>query len=254
MFLIVTRNFPPDIGGMQVLMGGLSESLINHGPVKVFTYDSPNSNVYDSKTSINVERVKGIKLFKKYRKANLINSFINMNPNIRALIADHWKSLELIKTENFKKIKTFCLLHSKEINHKVGSSLNKRLIKSTNKADFIIANSNFTKELAIKVGIDSKKIYVIFPGIYKAKKIENVSKVRELIGGSEKLKDSYNDCLEQIRIFRSLHLKYADIYINKQSQKNKPFSGGTTVRGTGGTPFMSYLKKHRDETKKQKKL
>ena len=35
MFLIVTRNFPPDIGGMQVLMGGLSEILINHGPVKV---------------------------------------------------------------------------------------------------------------------------------------------------------------------------------------------------------------------------
>ena len=110
-----------------------------------------------------------IKLFKKYRKANLINSFINTNPNIRALIADHWKSLELIKTENFKKIKTFCLLHSKEINHEVGSSLNKRLIKSTNNADFIIANSNFTKQLAIKVGIDPSKINIIFPGIPKPK-------------------------------------------------------------------------------------
>ena len=39
MFLIVTRNFPPDIGGMQVLMGGLTENLLNHGPVKVFTYN-----------------------------------------------------------------------------------------------------------------------------------------------------------------------------------------------------------------------
>ena len=90
-------------------MGGLSESLLNHGPVKVFTYEYPNSNTYDSKSSINIDRVKGIKLFRKYRKANSVNSFIRANPNIRALIADHWKSLELIKTENFKKIKTFCL-------------------------------------------------------------------------------------------------------------------------------------------------
>ena len=178
MFLIVTRNFPPDIGGMQVLMGGLSESLVQHGPVKVFTYEHPNSNTHDKKSSINIERVKGIKLFRKYRKANLINSFISANPNIRALIADHWKSLELIKTENFKRIKTFCLLHSKEINHEVGSSSNKRLIKSTNNADFIIANSNFTKELAIKVGIDPSKINVIFPGIPKPNIVENVTKIK----------------------------------------------------------------------------
>ena len=176
MFLIVTRNFPPEIGGMQMLMGGLSENLINHGPVKVFTYYYPNSNIYDSKSSISIERVKGIKLFRKYRKANLVNTFISANSNIRALITDHWKSLELIKTENFKKIKTFCLLHSKEINHEVNSSLNKRLIKSTNNAHFIIANSNFTKKLAIKVGIDPSKINVIFPGIPKPQYIESITK------------------------------------------------------------------------------
>ena len=155
MFLIVTRNFPPDIGGMQVLMGGLSENLINHGPVKVFTYEHELSDIYDSKSQASIERVKGIKLFRKFRKSNLVNNFINSNPNIRALIVDHWKSLELIKSENLKKIKTFCLLHSKEINHEVGSSLNKRIIKSTSNADFIVANSNFTKNLAIKVGIDA---------------------------------------------------------------------------------------------------
>ena len=135
MFLIVTRNFPPDIGGMQVLMGGLSESLLNHGPVKVFTYEHENSNTYESKSRANIERVKGIKLFRKFRKSNLVNSYIDSNTNIRALIVDHWKSLELIKTENLKKVKTFCLLHSKEINHDIGSSLNKRTIKSTNNVD-----------------------------------------------------------------------------------------------------------------------
>jgi len=178
MFLIVTRNFPPDIGGMQVLMGGLSESLLNHGPVKVFTYEYENSNIYDNKSGADIDRVKGIKLFRKYRKANLVNNFINSNSNIRALIVDHWKSLELIKTENLKKIKTFCLLHSKEINHDIGSSLNRRTIKSANSADYVIANSNFTKQLAIKIGIEKSKIHVIFPGIPKPKNIENIYKVK----------------------------------------------------------------------------
>ena len=178
MFLIVTRNFPPDIGGMQMLMGGLCENLLNHGPVKVFTYASENSNIYDNRSGANIERVKGIKLFRKFRKANLVNNFINSNANIRALIVDHWKSLELIKTENLKKIKIFCLLHSKEINHAKGTSLNKRIIKSTNNADFIIANSNFTKELAIKIGINPSKIHIIFPGIEKPKNIENIYKIK----------------------------------------------------------------------------
>ena len=185
MFLIVTRSFPPEIGGMQMLMSGLSKTLLNHGPVKVFAYEYPNSAMYDKKSLINIERVKGIKLFRKYRKANLVNEFIDKNANIRAIITDHWKSLELIKTDLLKKTKSFCLLHSKEINHKVGSSINKRLIKSTNKADFIIANSNFTKKLAIEVGINSSKIHVIFPGIEKPKTLENISKVKaEQIYGS----------------------------------------------------------------------
>tara|TARA_B100001123_G_C15281966_1_gene1014322 strand:- start:712 stop:1809 length:1098 start_codon:yes stop_codon:yes gene_type:complete len=178
MFLIVARNYPPDVGGIQTLMGGLSVNLLNHGPVKVFTFEHPDSNVYDKKLSIDIERIKGIKLFRKYRKANLVNEFINTNPNIRAIIADHWKSLELVKAEYLRKIKSFCLLHSKEINHKIDSTLNKRLIKSTNKADYIIANSNFTKDLAIRVGIDASKIHVIFPGIQKPSLIENVLKIK----------------------------------------------------------------------------
>ena len=178
MFLVVTRNFPPDVGGMQTLIGGLSEGLLNHGPVKVFTYEFPNSNIYDNNSSISIERIKGMKLFRKYRKANIVNQFINDSSNIRAIITDHWKSLEIIKNENLKKTKSFCLLHSKEINHEKGSSLNKRLLNSTSKADFIIANSNFTKELAIKVGINPSKIHVIFPGITKPKIIENLYKIK----------------------------------------------------------------------------
>ena len=65
MFLVVTRNFPPDIGGMQMLMGGLSEGLSEHGPVKVFADEFANAEAHDNKLSINVHRVKGIKIFRK---------------------------------------------------------------------------------------------------------------------------------------------------------------------------------------------
>ena len=83
--------------------------------------------------------------------------------------------------------------------------------------------------------------------------VENKSKAKEVIFNSKKLMTSYNECLEEIRKFRAQHLEYAATYIHKQAQVKNPFgTGGSTVRGTGGTPFMKYLKKHRDETQKQK--
>ena len=84
--------------------------------------------------------------------------------------------------------------------------------------------------------------------------LETTSTIKEFVDQSRNLQDSYNACLEQIRAFRALHLEYASTYIHKQSKQKNPFgSGGSTIRGTGGTPFMSYLKKHRDETEKHKK-
>jgi len=83
--------------------------------------------------------------------------------------------------------------------------------------------------------------------------VENISNAKALIHESKKLINEYNKCLEEIRIFRAQHLEFAATYIHKQSQIKNPFGrGGSTITGTGGTPFMKYLKKHRDETQKQK--
>jgi indoleamine 2,3-dioxygenase len=83
--------------------------------------------------------------------------------------------------------------------------------------------------------------------------VENISNAKVLIHESKKLINEYNKCLEEIRIFRAQHLEFAATYIHKQSQIKNPFGrGGSTITGTGGTPFMKYLKKHRDETQKQK--
>lgn len=83
--------------------------------------------------------------------------------------------------------------------------------------------------------------------------IEDTSKVKEQITNNKMLMELYDDCCQEISIFRSQHLRYAADYIHNQSTKSTLFgSGGSKVRGTGGTPFMKYLKKHRDETDSSK--
>ena len=167
MYLIITRSFPPEVGGMQNLMWGLTNSLSKYFMIKVFADYHDHHESYDKEVSFSVERVGGIKLLRKYRKAHLVNEFIENNKNIEGIIADHWKSLELIKT-NKKKI---CLIHSKEINHNKGTNLNKRVLNILNNIDHVISNSEYTKNLAIDCGVNSSKVTVINPGIDPAKEL-----------------------------------------------------------------------------------
>ena len=181
MYLVLTRNFPPEVGGMQNLMWGLTRSLSKINMVKVFADYQKNHEIFDEDISFSIERVRGPKLIRKFRKSYLINNFLKNNKNISGIISDHWKSLENINT-NIKKI---CLIHSKEINHKKGSWLNNRMLKIFNNINYVVANSNFTKNLAIDLGVNSEKIVVINPGIEPINSIpqENINEAEKIYGG-----------------------------------------------------------------------
>tara|TARA_Y200000002_G_scaffold379677_1_gene389485 strand:- start:1676 stop:2767 length:1092 start_codon:yes stop_codon:yes gene_type:complete len=189
MFVVSTRNFPPDIGGMQNLMGGLSLSLLKYGPVKVFAEKNISENNFDKNLAIDLTRVSGFKILRKYRKANLIKEFALKN-SVRAFFFDHWKSIEKIDDKILSNTPSFCLIHSKEINHDKGSFINKRMIKSLNKAKFVISNSEFTKKLAMKNGLEEKRIKIIHPGCNYPIKIDNKS--------VEKAKELYRNCFPKI--------------------------------------------------------
>tara|TARA_B100001175_G_scaffold285738_1_gene266977 strand:+ start:73 stop:1155 length:1083 start_codon:yes stop_codon:yes gene_type:complete len=183
MFLVVTRTFPPEVGGMQNLMWGLARSLAKIDLIKVFADYSENHEEFDNKVSFSIERIKGIKLLRKYRKPHLVNEYLTQNPKVKCIISDHWKSLELIKS-NKKKI---CLIHSKEINHKKGSRINKKVLEVLNNVDHVIANSKYTKTLAIELGVEEKRIKVINPGVDPALDIpkNDLNKAEEILKGKK---------------------------------------------------------------------
>ena len=76
--------------------------------------------------------------------------------------------------------------------------------------------------------------------------LERAGSVRDTVvsGGDSNLQKLYDSCVEVLEGFRSTHLDYAARYIQKQAQVGV----NSTEYGTGGTPFMRYLKKHRNET------
>ena len=104
MYLIITRSFPPEVGGMQNLMGGLAKSLSKHDLTKVFADFTDKHDEFDNNVSFSVERIAGNKFFRKFRKSYLINEFLKKNKNVKCIIADHWKSLELIKSNKKKNM------------------------------------------------------------------------------------------------------------------------------------------------------
>ena len=178
MYLIVTRAFPPELGGMQSLMWGLTKEMSKNFMIKVFADYQNNHKEFDKKENFSIERVGGIKFLRKIRKAQLINEYLKEN-KVQGIIADHWKSLELINTDK----KKYCLIHGKEINHPKGSSLNDRVVKVLNNVEKVIANSEYTKNLAIDSGVKKGKIVVINPGVDPVNELnkKSLEKVESLL-------------------------------------------------------------------------
>jgi phosphatidylinositol alpha-1,6-mannosyltransferase len=163
---------------MQSLMWGLARELSKNFMIKVFVDYIENHKEFDEQATFSIERVGGPKLLRKYRKAYLIDEFIK-NGKVNGIIADHWKSLEHLKTNK----KKYCLIHGKEINHAKGSAINKRLLTVLNNVEKVIANSKYTKDLAISIGVKADNIIVINPGIDPIKDLDQKSleKVESLL-------------------------------------------------------------------------
>jgi indoleamine 2,3-dioxygenase len=103
--------------------------------------------------------------------------------------------------------------------------------------------------LGISHEADDMRIYLramleYAPPAHRAfvKQMEGGPDLREFVratGGAAR--GAYNACVDALETFRGKHVQLAADYIFKQNE--------TASQGTGGTPFMRYLNKHRHETR-----
>lgn len=105
------------------------------------------------------------------------------------------------------------------------------------------------KEDPLRAYLNEMRDYMPLPHRAFLEQIEQGGTIREFINQHQKqtptLRELYNSCLESLSYFRQAHLRFAAQYIQKQSQTSL---ANPTAVGTGGTPFMNYLRKHKDET------
>lgn len=99
----------------------------------------------------------------------------------------------------------------------------------------------------LKVYLNEMREYMPAPHQAFLTALAQQSKLRAHVEASQQadLTAAYNDCIAAIDRFRQIHLKFAADYIQKQNQTS---SANPTETGTGGTPFMRYLRKHEQET------
>lgn len=103
----------------------------------------------------------------------------------------------------------------------------------------------------LKTHLSEMRDYMPTPHRLFIESLEKNTSIREYVLQHAKqntiLRDSYNDCIRLISQFRSTHFKYAAQYIQKQCQTS---TANPIDIGTGGTPFMEYLRIHKQETEK----
>ncbi len=178
MILILTQCYPSRIGGIENLMFNLSYFLSKSNKVIVLAdqHNIINDTIFDNKfkNKIIIKRFGGIKYFRKRNKFRELQKIINLQ-NVKVIISDSWKSLELpINFLKKKKIPIISLVHGNEIIIK-SNNHHTRIKKILESVNALVVNSSYTKNLLLKISDNFNKIEVIYPGVKSNKSIKEQS-------------------------------------------------------------------------------
>jgi phosphatidylinositol alpha-1,6-mannosyltransferase len=159
MILIATQCFPPDRGGIEMLMGGLADALCASGEAVHVFADRARLDGADT-GSYAVTRFGGFKPLRRRLKAFAIARAVR-GQKIKGVFADSWKSVELLAPLGVPMV---VLAHGMEFPANPSASKRARIAKALAKAHCIVANSAYTAS-QVKPYLGERRLRVINPPI-----------------------------------------------------------------------------------------
>ncbi|PZW50425.1 phosphatidylinositol alpha-1,6-mannosyltransferase [Humitalea rosea] len=140
MILLVTQCFPPDPGGIEALMGGIATHL---APVSVLADHIRKGGAEWVAPPFALRRFGGPKPLRRWHKAWAIRRRLGQG-DITAIIADTWKSLELIPPTS---LPVAVLTYGTEFPARLTARKRRRIEAALGRATRVIAISRYTADL-----------------------------------------------------------------------------------------------------------
>lgn len=159
MHLMLTQCFPPKLGGIENMMGGLAEAIAASGAELLVLADgAPDQQV--AKPGYQIRHYTGFKPLRRWLKAKAAERIIRAS-KVDVVFADSWKSLERFQPSGQPVI---CLAHGMEFPPKPTEAKAARIRAALAKATRVIANSHYTASLAAPY-VDARRLSVVTPPI-----------------------------------------------------------------------------------------
>jgi glycosyltransferase involved in cell wall biosynthesis len=157
--LILTQCFPPDVGGIENMMGSMALALQESGHAVTVLADG-KADAADPKRPFRITRFSGWKPLRRWRKARAAEKLAR-NGAYDQIIADTWKSVENLGAV---AVPITVLAHGMEFPAAPSPRKAERIRAAMTKATDVIANSSFTAGLAAPY-VKAERLRVVTPTV-----------------------------------------------------------------------------------------
>ncbi|MEM7777878.1 MAG: glycosyltransferase family 4 protein [Pseudomonadota bacterium] len=162
--LIATQCFPPDVGGIETLVGDLSIAMAAQDHRVTVLADAAKRTEADPAAvgAVTVTRFGGPKFLRRRMKAASVHRHLRTQ-TFTGLICDSWKSLELIDPGD---VPVVVLAHGMEFPPEASSRRQRRMRQALGKARTVVASSQYAAARVAHLVPAFVPIVVINPPIH----------------------------------------------------------------------------------------